>query len=100
MMTRFKGTFTSSERQRITQAARTVEQLRGSSDEEATWVVLNFQTPHGGYRYWGVRLGDGYVVYAHTAIGLAAALEGLRDRMIQLRSQALSEGSKRVASHY
>jgi len=100
MACRFKGPFTSTERRRIAQAARTVEHLRGLTGEEFSWAVLHFQTPHGGYRYWGIRLGDGYTVYAHTAIGLAVALEGLRDEMIRLRSQALTEGSELVARYY
>lgn len=100
MACRFKGTFATSERERIAQAARTVEHLRGLAGEDPCWVVLHFQTPHGGYRYWGIRLDDGYTVYAHTAMGLAVALDGLRDQMIRLRSQALSEGSESVARYY
>jgi len=100
MACRFKGVFTSTERQRIAQAARTVEHLRGLADEEPSWAILHFQTPHGGYRYWGIRLEDGYILYAHTAMGLAVALEGLRDRTIRLRSQALAEGSELIARYY
>lgn len=74
--------------------------MRGLTDEEPSWAVLHFQPAHGGYRYWGVRLGDGYIVYAHTAMGLAVALDGLRDQMIRLRSQALTEGSELVARYY
>jgi hypothetical protein len=82
MVTRFKGAFTPSERQRITRSARAIEHLRDASGEESCWVILHFQTPHGGYRYWGIRLSGGYTVHAHTAMGLSVALEGVRDQMV------------------
>lgn len=100
MACRFKGRFTEEERERISQSARTVEHLRGLSSGKPCWAMLHFQTPHGGYRYWGIRLGDGYTVSAHTAKGLSVALEVLRDEMIRLRSRALSEVSERAARPY
>lgn len=96
MRCRFKGTFTDNDQERITTAARAVEQLRRTSDNDASWAFLHFNAPYSGYRFWGVRLADGHTVRAHTAKGLAVALETTREEILRLRSRALREVSERT----
>lgn len=96
MKCRFKGTFTDIDRERIMTAARAVERLRGTTDEDANWAFLRFTMPHSGYRFWGVRLADGHTVRANTAKGLAVALETMREEILRLRSRALHEVSERA----
>lgn len=96
MPCRFKGHFSEADRRHITQAIRTVERLRGSGQDAGCWVTLHFNAPCNGYPYWGIRLRDGHTVRAHTARGLAVALESLRDEMLRVRSQALCQGSEQA----
>lgn len=96
MTCRFKGPFTENDQDRITTAARAVERLRTPTDGGPSWAFLHFTMPYSGYRYWGIRLADGHTVRAHTAKGLAVALETTREEILRLRSQALHEGSERA----
>lgn len=95
---RFKGAFTDNDQERIVAAARAVERLRGTTDDDSSWAFLGFNAPYSGYRFWGVRLADGYTVCAHTAKGLAVALGTTCEEMLRLRSRALQDVSHRAAN--
>jgi hypothetical protein len=96
MTCRFKGTFTDTDRERITTAAHAVERLRGTTDVDPSWAFLGFNVPYSGYRFWGVRLADGHIVRAHTATGLAVTLRATCEEMLRLRSRALQDVSHRA----
>jgi len=98
MTCRFKGAFTDEDQERITTAARAVERLRGTTDADPSWAFLGFTVPYSGYRFWGVRLADGYTVRAHTAKGLAVALRTTCEEILRLRSRALQDVSHQATN--
>lgn len=96
MRCRFKGEFNDSVKERISEAVRRYENAHGetSSNADAKWAFVHFQTPYQGSSYWGVRVENGYMVRARTARGLAAAVDAAREERLRRRSQAARQASR------
>jgi uncharacterized protein with von Willebrand factor type A (vWA) domain len=92
MSCRFRGSFTSGEKERLEKTARAVERfLSREARSQPAWAFLHFQAPYAGYSYWGVRYEDGLQVGAETAEELAASLASLRVEMRRKRERRRRE---------
>lgn len=97
MSCRFKGPFNPKEKERIEKAVRAVEKvLPQDTHNQSTWNFIHLKTPSNGYPYWGMRLVDGHLVHAKTAMGLAASLDAYREDTIRTRSRALQQASRSI----
>ena len=88
MSCRFRGAFTSDEKERLEKTARSVERLLSrEAGSRPAWAFLHFKVPYDGHPYWGVRLRDGLQVGADTVEELAASLKGIREDRLRTRER-------------
>jgi hypothetical protein len=89
---RFRGSFTSDEKERLEKTARAVERLVSrEARSRPAWAFLHFEAPYAGHSYWGVRFEDGLRVGAETAEELAASLASLRVEVRRKRARRRRE---------
>lgn len=100
MSCRFRGSFTSDEKERLEKTARAVERLMSrTARSQPAWAFLHVEAPYAGHSYWGVRYEDGLQVGADTAEELAASLASLRVEMRRKRERRRQEREQRKG-HY
>lgn len=98
MSCRFRGSFSSEEKECLEKAARAVERfLSRDAEGRPAWAFLHFDVPYDGHPYWGVRFGDGFRVGGETVEEIAAALDGLRTETLQ-RQKRIRRGRTRRKS--
>lgn len=91
MSCRFRGSFTSTEKERIEKAARNLETaLSQDTQNRSSWAFLHFKAPYNGHAYWGVRFEDGHMVGGNTADELATSLATIREEKIRRQDRALN----------
>jgi len=85
---RFRGSFTSDEKERLEKVARAVERLLSrEARSRPAWAFLHFKAPYDGHPYWSVRLRDGLQVGADTVEELAASLKRIREDRLRARER-------------